>query len=56
MHEEEEGEEHMPDRSHLKSVRATRLGTFFHVHSVAAGGGEVDCPLNSAVGAGSEPQ
>jgi hypothetical protein len=54
MHEEEKGEEHMPERSDLKPVRATRLGAFFDVHVVAAGG-EVDWPLIPVVGAASEP-
>ena len=54
MHEEEDGDEHMPDRLDLKS--AGRLGAFFDVHSIAAGGGDVDWPLSPAVHAASEPQ
>jgi len=54
MHEEEEGDDYMPDRSDLKS--AARLGAFFDVHSIAAAGGEVDWPLNAAVHTVSEPQ
>ena len=55
MREELEGDDRMPERSELKPVRAARLGAFFDVESVAAAGGEVDWPLNPAVGAASEP-
>jgi hypothetical protein len=55
MHEEEQDEEHMPERSDLKPVRATRLGALFDVHVVAAAGGEIDWPLNPALGGASEP-
>jgi hypothetical protein len=54
MQKEEEGDEHMPDRSDLKPVSAARHMAFAEVRTVAAGG-EVDWPLNPAVGAASEP-
>jgi hypothetical protein len=53
MHEEEEGDEKMPDRSDLKFVSAARHPAFAEVRTVAAG--EVDWPLNPAVRAATEP-
>jgi hypothetical protein len=54
MHEEEEGDDQMPDRSDLKSLSAACHTAFAEVRTVA-GGGEVDWPLNPAVHAASEP-
>jgi hypothetical protein len=55
MHEEEAGEEHMPERSDLKSVSAARHAAFAEVRSLAADG-EIDWPLCPVVRAASEPQ
>jgi len=55
MHEEEDGDEHMPDRSDLKSVSAARHAAFAEVR-LGAAGGEIDWPLNPAVRAAPEPQ
>jgi hypothetical protein len=54
MHEAEEGDDAMPDRSDFKSVSAARHAAFAEVRTVA-GGGEVDWPLNPAVHVASEP-
>jgi len=55
VHEEEEGDEHMPDRSDLLRVFAARLVAFADVRSMAAASGEIDWPINPAVRAASEP-
>jgi hypothetical protein len=55
MHEEEEGNEHMPDCPDLLRVFAARLVAFAEVRSLSATGGEIDWPINSAVRAASEP-
>jgi hypothetical protein len=55
LHEEEEDDEHMPDRSDLLRVFAPRLAAFAEVRSVAATGGDTDWPINPAVRAASEP-
>ena len=53
--EEEEGDEHMLDRSDLLRVFTARLAAFADVRSVAAAGGEIDWPINPIVRAASEP-
>jgi hypothetical protein len=55
LHEEEEGDEHMPDRSDLLRVFAARLAASADVGVVAAAGGDIDWPLAPAVRAASEP-
>jgi hypothetical protein len=55
MYEEEEGEDEMPDRSDPKFLSAARHAAFAESRTLAAGG-EVDWPLNPAVGAASEPK
>ena len=56
MHEEEENDERMPERADLWStVPAARLKSFVEVQSSVAGGGDIDWPLNLAVGGASEP-
>jgi hypothetical protein len=54
MHEVEEGDDQMPDRSELKPVSAARQAAFAEVRTLA-GAGEVDWPLNPAVHVASEP-
>jgi hypothetical protein len=55
MHEEEEGDEHMPDRSDLLRVFAARLAAFADVRVEGAAGGDIDWPLAPSVRAASEP-
>ena len=55
LHEDEEGDEHMPDRSDLLRVFAGRLAAFSDIRSVADAGGDIDWPLAPAVRAASEP-
>ena len=49
MHEEEGGDVTMPDRSDLAKP-ASRLGALGDLHLLVTGG-EIDWPLNAAVGA-----
>ena len=53
MHEEEESDEHMPDRSEVARA-ASRLGVLGDLNLIVAGG-EIDWPLNPVVGAAPEP-